>query len=73
MLLPVFHLTLRGTEGVVRHLFEQSGVSMDLAPDFSTLCKRRSAVRLRRPQRAGEVALIDAAGFSFRVPGTTRI
>jgi hypothetical protein len=64
-----FHLTLRGTEGVMRSIFSRAGVDPDLVPDFSTLCKRRRAVRLHRPKHAGEVALVDGTGFSFRTPG----
>ena len=69
MLRSIFHLSLRGTEGLVRLLFSRAGLDPSLAPDFSTLSKRRTSGHLRRPRRCGEVLLIDGTGFAFRTRG----
>jgi hypothetical protein len=66
----MLHLTFRSTEGFMAGLFALADVDPGLAPDFSTLCKRRGDVSFAAPQvEPGGVWLIDGTGISFSSKG----
>lgn len=69
MLRALFHLSLRSTEGMCRDILEASGLDINLAPDYTTLSKARSRVRLRRGKSASLIGLIDGTGIALATHG----
>src|SRR4051794_1699042 len=70
----VYHLTLRATEGFARSLFEVMGVDLTV-PDYSTLCRRATTVRVTLPKKAsGPLHLVlDSTGLKVYGEGEWKV
>jgi hypothetical protein len=70
----VYHLTLRATEGFARSLFEMMQVDLTV-PDYSTLCRRATTVRIALPKKAeGPLHLVlDSTGLKVYGEGEWKV
>jgi len=69
----LFHLPLRGCEGVLKQLVALLGLAV---PDYTTLCRRgkRLAVRLPRLKRGGHLWMaVDASGLKVSGEGEWKV
>ncbi len=71
---PVYHLTLRATEGFSRSLFELMEVGLPV-PDYTTLCRRAATVRITLPKKAeGPLHLVlDSTGLKVYGEGEWKV
>ena len=62
----IFHLTLRATEGFSRSLLQLMGISLPV-PDYTTLCRRASSLRVALPKRAAGPlhSVMDSSGLKI--------
>jgi hypothetical protein len=70
----VYHLTLRTTEGFARSLFELRDLALPV-PDYTTLCRRATTVRITLPRRAtGPLPLVlDSTGLKVYGEGEWKV
>lgn len=71
----IYHLPLRGTEGLLRSIFQLMGVTAPV-PDYSTLCRRRPGLAVRLPRRAKTESLhlvVDATGVKVLGEGEWKV
>jgi hypothetical protein len=70
----VYHLTLRATEGFARSLFGLMGADLPV-PDYSTLCRRATTVRVILPKKAqGPLHLVlDSTGLKVYGEGEWKV
>ena len=70
----VYHLTLRATEGFAHSLFGLMGVDLPV-PDYTTLCRRATTVRITLPKEAeGPLHLVlDSTGLKVYGEGEWKV
>jgi Transposase DDE domain len=70
----VYHLTLRGTEGFARSLFELMGLDLPV-PDYTTLCRRARTLPITLPGKAeGPLHLVlDSTGLKVYGEGEWKV
>lgn len=73
----IYHLPLRGTEGLVRSLIRLSDLPLK-APDYTTLCLRQKKLRIRLPQYRSRTAenlhiVVDSTGLKIFGEGEWKV
>lgn len=70
----VFHQRLRQTEGMMKSIFNQSGVKLSV-PDFTTLCRRgvNLPVDLPRADKERVTVIADSTGFKVFGEGEWKV
>jgi Transposase DDE domain len=74
MVHKVYHLPLRQTEGFIRSVFEQAGLSVPI-PDYTTLSRRASALRVNLAvgKRAITDIVVDSTGLKVYGEGEWKV
>lgn len=76
VLMEVYHLPLRQTEGFARGVLRLLKVGRRRVPSYSTLCRRRQTLRVRLPQRQRAEPLhivVDSTGLKIYGEGEWKV
>ncbi len=71
----VYHLTLRGAEGLLSSVIKLLGVEL-ATPDYTTLCRRRQKLEIvlpRRPQNEPLHVVVDSTGIKIYGEGEWKV